>query len=155
MLLNEIFDNTNIPVEWHNGYATFDLGEYTYIIQTMSMEEGDQIHQKLSQFPVTDNTYFFAFAADNNNNGGMPIDTDTGARDSIKIFSVVLQELQKFVAKSGADMLYFGCDANHPGRRRLYQKMVDKYTKSNHWVVVGEADALFFGENKHIWVVKR
>lgn len=154
MLLNEIFNDTNIPVHWQGNMATFELGEHNYIIQFIHMSEGDQIHEKVSQFPVTDSTYFFAFAAEDMDSGEV-VDTDTGIRESIKIFSVVLQELQKFAQQKQMDMLYFGCDRDHPGRRRLYQKMVNKYTASGNWKLIGEADASFFCEDKHIWVIKK
>lgn len=154
MRLIEIFDNTNLQVVWNGDHAMFQLGNFNYIIQCIHMSEHDQIHSPVSQFPVTDHTYFFAFAAQPLQ-GGRPIDTDTEARDSIKVFSVVLQELQRFVYSNDVDMLYFGCDAHHQKRRRLYQKMVNKYTASGEWQLIGETDAEYFNETKHVWIVQQ
>lgn len=154
MRLTEIFDTTELQVDWNGDHAMFRLGNFNYIIQCIHISENDQIHRPVSQFPITDHTYFFAFAAQPLQ-GGYPIDTDTEARDSIKVFSIVLQELQKFVDKKKVDMLYFGCDADHQKRRRLYQKMVNKYTASSEWQLIGEADANYFNEVKHLWIVQR
>lgn len=154
MLLNEIFQDTDVDIHWHGNDATFQFGEYQYIIQTIPMRPNDMIHGPISDQPITNRTYFFSFAAQKNPYD-YPIDTDLNIGRSISVFSIIIQELLDFVKRKKVDMLYFGCEANHEKRKRLYGKMVKKYTEITGWRVIAETQAEYFGSMKHLWIIKK
>lgn len=154
MILNEIFKDTKVNVQWQGNNATFEFGNYQYIIQFIHMRPNDMIHGPISNQPITQNTWFFAFAAQPVSGGGMT-DQETGAGQSIAVFSVILQELEKFVQQKNVDTLYFGCSLNKENRKRLYDRLVRRYTATSGWNLISEVQARFFGDLKHIWIVQK
>jgi hypothetical protein len=153
MTLFEIFKGAvPTPQYQHNGpmyVGRFSLNDVNYVIQFIEVARNDQVHRPLSNAPLTDNTWFFSFAA--LDTSGRPIDNRYAAKSSVKVFSTIMQSLVEFVDKHDIDTIYYGCDANDLDKRRLYDRITTKYNSHYNWRLVGEEDASFFGGMKHLW----
>lgn len=157
MLLNEILKDRDIPaVHWMNmgpaNMGMFAVGQNQYAIQMIKVEKGNPIHEAIPGQPLTDNTYFFSFAAIVN---GMPVDTDTGRFESFAVFSTIMQTLVKFVYDHKIDALYFGCAADHAKLKSLYQRIITKYSKEHNWQTVATTSVNYMGGEKFVWVVTK
>ena len=157
MFLSEILRERDIPmVHWQqHGPAhmgMFSLGQNQYVIQMIKVERGNPIHQAIPDQPLTDNTYFFSFAAMVN---GMPVDTDTNRNESIAIFSTIMQTLVKFVYDKHIDTLYFGCTADHAKLKSLYQRIINRYSTEHNWETLATTTVDYLGGRKFVWVVSK
>lgn len=159
MLLLELFKDAKTKMHWYEDHGKihglFKLGDVEYVIQFMHLKNSpsDPILRELKKRTVTDHTWFFSFAA--KPKGGNLTDRETDARQSIKVFSIVMQRLEKFVATKNVDMLFFGCTTGKENRRTLYQRLVDRYCSKHGWEVIDEENAKFWGDEKHLWIVKK
>lgn len=154
MKLNELFTDTDVNVNWSNGMGMFELEGIQYLLQFLSIDaHGGAIRAAIPNQPEGERTYFFSFAT--MSDSGMPTDARTGAGQSIKVFSIVLQELEKQVQSTGADTIYFGGTTGDPARLRLYQKLIDKYTKKHSWSIVSTTTVNLFGDTQKVWVAQK
>ena len=130
----------------------FSLNGVDYIIQFLHMTASHPLYGMMKRKPsLTDNSYFFAFAASVN---GEMTDKDIDMGDSIVVFSHVIQLLVKYVHEHNVDQLILGCDANHEKRKRIYQKIVSKYTRSYGWFEEFTTITNYMGP-KYTWVLAR
>jgi hypothetical protein len=153
MQLYEIFKG-DVPKPRYQTQGPATMGQFTlndvnYVIQFIKVKRGDMIHGELNAAPLTDNTYFFSFAAMGPN--GQPNDDRIPARSAVKVFSTIMQALVEFVHKHGVDTLYFGCEQSDADKRALYERITKKYLTDYPWHLVGEEAATFFGSTKHLW----
>jgi hypothetical protein len=153
MLLSEIFDNSlnNIRINWAGDMGQFILGDYTYFINFMKMDQHDVIYATApTGSPISNKTYFIGFAAMNNDTGEVS-DEETNLGDSIKVFSVILNGLKQRVNETKANVLYFG---NYEGSKKesLYRKLIKKYAV-NGWSVHSEYSSRFNGQPIHVWIL--
>jgi hypothetical protein len=157
MLLNEILKDRDIPtVHWMNmgpaHMGMFAVNRNQYAIQMIKVEEGNPIHEAIPDQALTDNTFFFSFAAIVN---GMPVDTDTGKHEALAVFSTIMQTLVKFVYDNKVDTLYFGCATDHAKLKSLYQRIITRYSNEHNWQTVATTTVNYMGGNKFVWVVAK
>jgi len=156
MRLHELFTTLIPKTHWtKNGpmhLGVFEVNGTHYVIQLIKMQPNDPIHSVLSNEMITNNTWFFAFAAMIN---GEPVDTNTNKGDSIPVISVVIQTLEKFIQEQDIDVLYLGCSDRHKKLKSLYQRMITKYTEKHNWTVNSTTTGNFFGDVKFVWILKK
>lgn len=130
----------------------FEHNNITYIIQFLKISKLHPLYVSMKDKPkLTNNTYFFAFAAEID---GELTDKDINRHDAMFVLSQILQHLVKYVQTHNVDQLILGCDETHEKRKRLYQKIVDKYTKEYDWKVLYTTIIDYIGP-KYTWVIAK
>jgi hypothetical protein len=156
MKITEIFASIIPSVHWSQQgsmhLGVFEVHGEHYVMQFIKMKPNDPIHSVLSNEIITNNTWFFAFAAMVD---GQPVDTDTNKGDAIPIFSAIMQTLVQFIEKYDIDVLYIGCSDKHTKLKGVYQRLISKYTRMHGWTVNNTATGNFFGDEKFIWILKK
>lgn len=153
MLIKELLIES---IDWYGSDAYVTIGNEDYILRFMQMSEGDFVHSSMPEFPIDDNTYFLAFALNHKTRGLMDTDANNlGLGEVMHLFNVLKDAFIERIKETNADILYFGCENNHPIRRRLYQKLVDIFTKLLGWKVVGSGTYYVAGSDKFMWVIRK
>lgn len=154
MYLFEILKTEAEDIQWqHMGpmsMGLFTIEGQQYAIQFIKIANGDQIHRHLKNAPLSNNTYFVAFAAMDN---GRPVDTRFPANNPFMLFGAVMSTLVDFVHERNIDTLYFGCETNDTKKRRLYERIKTKFLADYGWSQLGEEDATIQGRMQHLWYV--
>lgn len=158
MLLNELFKTATTKVSWSGkDHASFKVDDVSYDLFFAPVRSGDMWHGPIKGKPELEpdkgSSYFVGFLGSTSNQ--LLTDLDLGGKNAIKVFSIVLQQVQKWAKKEKPTMIYFGCHGNNPKRLSLYQRLVDRFTGAEtDWKVIGEADGDYQGP-KHLWVLKK
>ena len=159
MKLNELFDTASPVIEWHTHgdaeYGDFTLDNKYYMVQMRPVTEGSFVHSAFkSKPPVTDNTYYYAFAPMDPKTGH-PINSRLPTDTPAQLLGTVINIAIDYIQDNNVDMLYYGGDKSDPARLRVYKMITNRLTKKYNWEVVGEDDASFMGVTSHFWFVKK
>lgn len=157
-MLTEIFKEFTPDITWTSAgpmkLGEFSVSNHDYMIQFIKMKKNDPIHSNLSSELITNNTWFFAFAAVDDDDGDIS-DKLTGRHDAIPIISCILQTLVNFSNENNIDVLYLGVSKKDTKLKALYEKIISKYTHRYNWSIENTTTANFFGDEKYIWIVKK
>jgi hypothetical protein len=159
MLISELFDTPAPSLQWQNMQGSklsqFELEGTTYFVIMHPIKKGGMLYNQFRDNPpVTDNTWYYAFA---------PMDPTTGQPSNSrfpsdapkKLFGTVINIAIKFVQQHNVDMLYYGGDKNDPVRLRIYDNITRRMTRKYGWELVGEGDASFMGVLSHFWYIRQ
>lgn len=154
-----MFDTPAPTIHWHTmgdaEYGDFTLDDKYYMVQMRPVTKGSMVHRAFpSNPPVTNNTYYYAFAPMDPKTG-QPINTRLPTNMPAQLLGTVINIAVKYVLDNDIDMLYYGGDKNDPVRLRVYAMITKKLTRQYNWELVGEDDASFMGVTSHFWFVRK
>lgn len=122
--INELFDTPAPEIHWQDmggsKLGQFDLDGITYFVIMHPVKKGNMIYNQFkSNPPVSDNTWYYAFA---------PMDPATGQPSNARfptnvpkqLFGTVINIAIDYVNDNNVDMLYYGGDKSDPVRLRVY-----------------------------------
>lgn len=159
MLLAELYDEEEDGIHWQwfgdAYYGEFVVDGQTYMVQMRKIKKGSMIYQQFNPAPpVTDNTWYYAFAP-RDPNTGQPVNTRFPTNKPIELISKVIGIAVTFVLKNNVDTLYYGGDITDPVRVRVYKMITNKMTSRHGWNFEGEGDATFMGVKSHFYYIQK
>lgn len=129
--------------------GAFSVAGQPYVIQFIKMQQGGPIQSSTTNAPLTNKTYFFAFAAIDES--GIPNDTRFPATAKFELYGIVMNGLVSFVKQHSIDTLYFGCEANDRRKMAVYNRITSRFTQAYDWQLVGEEEIMVQGRKQHMW----
>ena len=159
MKLFELFDTEAPHIDWimmgDAECGDFRIGKQRYMVQMRPVTRGSFIHGTFkSNPPVTDNTYYYAFAPMDPRTGH-PINTRLPTDTPNQVFGAVINIAVKYINDHGIDMLYYGGEKSDSVRLRVYKMITNRLTKKYNWELVGEDDASIMGTEVHFWFIRK
>ena len=157
MLLAELYDDKEDSIDWswHGDayYGSFKIDDQVYMVQMRKIIKDSMIYKQFKPAPpVTDNTWYYAFAPMDPNTG-QPVNTRFPTDRPIALISKVIGIAVKFVQSNNVDTLYYGGDETDPVRVRVYGMITKKMTSRYGWKFAGEGDATFMGVRSHFYYI--
>jgi hypothetical protein len=159
MRLFELYDDkeNGLNWKWHGDayYSSFVVDGQEYAVQMRKIEEDSMIYRQFNPAPpVTNNTWYYAFAPMDSNTG-QPVNTRFPTNKPIELISTVINIAVKFIQANTVDVLYYGGDETDPVRVRVYGMITKKMTTRYGWEMAGEGDATFMGVRSHFYYIKK